>query len=571
MITSDKTAGNETSLKISGENQCSECLLSHNAVSSHALLKYNLNKQDYEAYIKAFALLAPKDGKLSIKQRCYISSLAALFACPECICDVEQLCLNPQNIDILHWQNSLDTEDKKYAWALDAAVFLGLDKTFSLNKNDSLEQALKKIGLYDIHDFIAAAIQMVRAETHTEFLEVIKQVDDYCKDWKHVVEFNVSIQNNIFTDLLRKIRDYINDAYHIKYAFLYEIAFTKYLELSSYRVKNVFNNTMKDKFQYKFIMFFMSNALNNQIRDKKRSIKLFKKSSDTLKEADSFFHLFGMKSREFEYTPQSFKEIAFEKSTSSVDLKNSYKSSCNFIQKHINNFIDTLVFFERQVQYIEQGNLFKVTASEQFHENISKYKQDGSNIVTDTELDKLNRYCQEWQYERQIVTYFTRSSYYEENLAYLRNMLRENHIHAYTVKYHLLRDNSWYLKDPAKCGPLKKTYLRKLLIKFACKYLNKTIRYLLQFSLKILKRQTIELVEESKTISDTANLCFRALNMERIEFYYNTPYVNEYGLDSSLSNENWKYNYELINYLLRNICNRCIENFERRWAQLPGA
>jgi hypothetical protein len=156
-------------------------------------------------------------------------------------------------------------------------------------------------------------------------------------------------------------------------------------------------------------------------------------------------------------------------------------------------------------------------------------------------------------------------SNYEEKLTMLLNILREWKMKAYAIKYQLLRIKTQYLFEPIKYDSSQNTLLLKLLITISGKlinYVNKIKQCVLLISLKSIKRQTINIIEESKNISYITNSYFCKLGMTGIEFYYTMPKLYEYRLDCSLSNENWIYNYEIINYLLRNICNRCIENFE---------
>lgn len=350
----------------------------HIGISSHTLLNKGLSRKECATYLKGFALVAGKDGKLTEEQHSYLSNLAGLFGCPECVYEVDQLCASPQTVDVKGWQELFDTDEKKYAWALDAAVLLALDDGFDIEKDNSLEQVLRGIKLPGAQDFIAAAVKMVRTDNPTELLEIVKQLSRNCKDWKHVLEFQGIGFQGAFSDIIAKLKEYWSDAISLGF---------ELNNISWDNLKNIMTGgdvsdapsflwKVAIKAGNKLAESGRSGSLKNLADFKKKLEALVENYSGTFGEANAILSTFGIERITFDDWALRMKDFELDNAASNENWADDFQHLVDFLQKNIDESIKVSELLVEQLQLFEQGKLNESILTVKERESAAKKEQE---------------------------------------------------------------------------------------------------------------------------------------------------------------------------------------------------
>jgi hypothetical protein len=175
-------------------------------LNGHPLLDCEMQHEGRPAYLHGLALLAPKTGQMTERQRNYVVSLSNVLGCPECAFEVEKLWNAPQGVNVRRWQDAIENEAAAYAWALDAIALLALDDGFELEDTTEIERILRGVKLTNTENFIRGAFGLVRAKSGAELLEHIEQVwKPQHTDWRHVVDFCGAKTQDMFAETRKEL------------------------------------------------------------------------------------------------------------------------------------------------------------------------------------------------------------------------------------------------------------------------------------------------------------------------------------------------------------------------------
>lgn len=339
-----------------------EALISrHLDISNHSLLTFGLDKSSYSIYLKAFALLVAQSGKFTERQRNFLSALATLFGCPDCIFELDELCISPQNVDIRSWQALLDTDDKKYAWALDGAALLGLNPDFDPEKDDVIEQVLKGVKLSDVRDFIIASSLLTRETNPAKLYELVKKVNARCKDWKHIIEYCGSSFNGAFSELRAEL-----DRYAIETMLLSN-------EGTLLTMKTMENRFWMGSFGFesrpqKIMLAIGGKALQMSRASNVSDLRSFKKKAEeflsvntkAVSDANAVLRVFGVDSIGNSYWYMDDGEFELDNSASNEGWSDDYDRLNDQLETALQNAADTANLLERQLFFLKKANFINL-------------------------------------------------------------------------------------------------------------------------------------------------------------------------------------------------------------------
>ena len=338
-----------------------ETLISrHLDISNHSLLATGLDNTSYSIYLKAFALLVPQSGAFTEKQRSFLSALATLFGCQDCIFELDELCIRPQNVDIRSWQALLDTDDKKYAWALDGAALLGLNPDFDPEKNDVIEQALKGIRLSDARDFIIAGTLLTRETNPAELYELIKKVNARCKGWKHIIEYCGSSLNGAFSDLRADLDRCSRKALALSW---------ECTKLSMETMDNRYwlggfgfeSSAQKVMLALGGKLLKVSRASNvSDLRDFKKKTEAFLSDCrEAVHKANAVLRVFGTHSIDLDGWFVDDCTFELDNSASNENWSDDYDRLSDKLATALQNAVDTTILLDSQLSLFEKGELYQ--------------------------------------------------------------------------------------------------------------------------------------------------------------------------------------------------------------------
>lgn len=354
-----------------------EALISrHLDIRSHSLLRFGLDKASYSIYLKTFALLVPESGKFTERQRNFLSALATMFGCPECVFELDQLCINPQNVNIRAWQALLDTEDKKYSWALDGAALLGMNPDFDPEKDDVVEQVLKGVKLSDTRDFLIATTRLTRETNPAKLYEMIKKVNARCKGWKHIIEYCGSSLKDAFSELRAELNRYHAEIMSIS------------LECSMLTIKTSDNrfwigSSDWDSTSDKIISAIggkaveMSRAVNvSDLRGvKKKAEGLFSLNMKTVRDANAVLLVFGLDCIDIDHWHMNDSEFELDNSASNERWGDDYDRLDDQLQGAFQSAAETADLLESQLRFFEKGKLYESILVKKQQEKEERAKQ----------------------------------------------------------------------------------------------------------------------------------------------------------------------------------------------------
>jgi hypothetical protein len=353
-----------------------ESLISRNLnISSHPLLSLRLSKADYSIYLKTFAIFAPKKSRFTEKQHTYVVALANLFGCPECVFEFDKQCLNPQNVNIGAWRNFLDTDEKKYAWALDAAVLLGLNPDFDPEDDEVLEQTLKGVRISGASDFIAAAVGLTRETNSVRLYEQIVKVYGYCKGWEHVVEFCGSNLHGAFSELRNRLTKFELDLSGLSW----ELAKLNMNIPSDNRYvvdTSEFDSAVEKAFSKvnsKVIESGRAGHLNDLLGFRKKVEQLFEANSETLDKANAVLRVFGFESIGQRHL--GFRDFNLDHSVANEEWSDHYDRHSEQINKTIEDVSETANLLEDQLCIFEDGEIYVSVSTKRQQEKEVREKQ----------------------------------------------------------------------------------------------------------------------------------------------------------------------------------------------------
>lgn len=348
----------------------------HISINSHTLLKLNLDKENYATYLKSFALLVPENGKVIEKQRNFLLALASLFGCKEIIFEVDKLCKSPQNVDVLAWQSLLDTNEKKYAWALDAAALLGLDPDFNLAEEQNIEEVLKGLKLFDKHDFLTAAVQLTRNSESTKLLNSIKIVYKYCHDWKHIIEYCGFSFKCAFDELMSTLNQYNVELLQLKFKSmgLRTQTFENRFSIDSYDDENIamkFFSRIGDK----ATQISRASDVKDLLGFKKEIEDVFSRNKKITFKANKILRVFGVENIDSTYWYMADSEFELNNSVSNDDWGDDFDYLLDKLEKILDAETEVIILLMEQLELFEEGRLYESIVVKKQREQEERVKQ----------------------------------------------------------------------------------------------------------------------------------------------------------------------------------------------------
>lgn len=331
-------------------------------MNTHCLLQYNLSSTDCITYMKAFALLAPKDSKLQEQQRNYIGNLADLLGCPESVYEVENLFLTPQQVNIKAWQSVLDTDDKKYAWTFDAAAILALDENFKPESCDLLEHIVKALNIQGTNEIMQGIRQMLTSRSSTELLSGIKQVRKYKINWKHLAEFS----NFDFRGMFDSEREKLRELYWSASELISAIG-----DLKSKTIDDLMINTdsfdddgimdkLRVKVAEKILEFSHSTHVKNLKKLWQQGKNLINENLELVESTSSYIKMFSVENKPlnlFFLSLEETEDIEISNSDSQDDWDRQFEKYVSKLEKVLNEFQSLTDFNYEQLGLFEKSKI----------------------------------------------------------------------------------------------------------------------------------------------------------------------------------------------------------------------
>ena len=206
-------------------------LSSYIEIGSHPALSWNLQKKDFDDYVRAFALLAinaPSNNNEQLfsfddRQKEFLLALSKCFNSSTIVFDLNDLCKNPRNVNVAALKNILDSDEKKYTWLLDAIFIAGLRDGFKEN-DDLFDAIVRVVELRDATDFIKTAKKFATATEKEEFVDlIINQIAKRTDGWKHILSFNGLTLTGAFTNIKKRLNDYSQSVWKLESEILFNI------------------------------------------------------------------------------------------------------------------------------------------------------------------------------------------------------------------------------------------------------------------------------------------------------------------------------------------------------------
>lgn len=350
-------------------------------LNGHPLLDCEMQREERAAYLRALALLAPKTGRMTERQRNYVVSLANILGCPECSFEVEKLWSAPQTVNVRRWQDAIETDAAGYAWALDAVALLAFDDSFELKDTTNVEQILRGIKLNRTNDFIRGAFGLVRAKSAAELLEHIRQVwGPQHTDWRHVVDFCGTSTQGMFSDTISKLNELYKKATMLGLQIQLDIDL-KSIEYK-FGISDEFDLGLADRLLGKISNMVLENGRKgiSQKLEKlgeQASEILDTEFSISISEANKFIELFGIP--KIHSKPITLRFMSFDdinNSSNNNDWGKKIEDRTNTIQKCLDEACTTAYLIKKQLILFDNGKFYQSAASDREKEIAERARQE---------------------------------------------------------------------------------------------------------------------------------------------------------------------------------------------------
>jgi hypothetical protein len=324
-------------------------------ISTHPLLSTDMGKKEREVYLKAFALLAPKSRSFTESQRNYLRALAKRLECLECVHEIDQLCLKPQQINVDKWRDALDSDVKKYSWALDAAALLGLNKDSDSNADiESLEGVLKVLKLLEVHEFLSFSIDLVKTKQAQRIWECIRKICKKSNGWKHVLEYRSISLKGAFDDIKNLLSSSNWQLMRISTALIslqWEAAKNAYT-LDCFDEDSVFEK-MRTSVGHKIIESGRSSNVSSLKKIRDDVIEAL--SDNSLYKANSVLSIFGVEQIGFDYSELRQREFDLDNSASNENWDSDFEKLFDLLNNTIDEYSNISSLLSDQLELFEAG------------------------------------------------------------------------------------------------------------------------------------------------------------------------------------------------------------------------
>ena len=179
----------------------------HIEISYHAFVGTNPSDEDKANYLSAFALVfAAMGGFADIP---YWASLARRFHCEGLTETVRRLAETPEQINISAIRQTLSSDERRYAWCLDA-MMLGLEDG---TVNEKVAQVIVKLGkvlgyhVNELRPFLKQVVQLMTSNEPKALFDAIREIRHRTSAWKTIMDYRRISLKGAFEDITSKLEE----------------------------------------------------------------------------------------------------------------------------------------------------------------------------------------------------------------------------------------------------------------------------------------------------------------------------------------------------------------------------
>lgn len=179
----------------------------HIEISYHAFVGTNPSDEDKANYLSAFALVFAAIGGFADIP--YWASLARRFQCEGLTETVRRLAETPEQINISAIRQTLSSDERRYAWCLDA-MMLGLEDG---TVNEKVAQVIVKLGkvlgyhVNELRPFLKQVAQLMTSNEPKALFDAIREIRHRTSAWKTVMDYRRISLKGAFEDITSKLEE----------------------------------------------------------------------------------------------------------------------------------------------------------------------------------------------------------------------------------------------------------------------------------------------------------------------------------------------------------------------------
>lgn len=174
-------------------------------ISDHAFLETMPSDEEKRVYLESFALVFATNG--GYRESHYLTAIAKLFGAEDSLNRVELLTVNPKKLSVPDILAALPTDERKYAWCVDAMFIGDEDGTKQPRVRNAVLSMCKVFGFKEneIVDFLDKVETLVTTSDPKSLYDAIKVVNLRTQAWRNVVDFKRVSLKGAFDDLRARI------------------------------------------------------------------------------------------------------------------------------------------------------------------------------------------------------------------------------------------------------------------------------------------------------------------------------------------------------------------------------
>ena len=192
-------------INMAGGFDINDLLGGYVSISSHAFLDTLPTEDEKTAYLESFAVIYATLG--GYNESNYLTSLTTLFGHKECLERIGLLTLNPKRIDVPALIRMLSSDERKYAWCVDA-ICLGNEDGKSHPKVKAAVLAMCKVFGYkenEISGFLDNVERFSLGIEPKSIFEAIKGIHVRTDAWRSYLDFKRISLKGAFDDIRKEL------------------------------------------------------------------------------------------------------------------------------------------------------------------------------------------------------------------------------------------------------------------------------------------------------------------------------------------------------------------------------
>lgn len=175
------------------------------AISNHAFLDTLPSDEEKRIYLESFALVFATIG--GYKESHYLTSIAKLFESEDALNRVELLTINPKKISVPDIMKVLSSDDRKYAWCVDAMFIGEEDGNANAKVRNAVLSMCKVFGFKEneISPFVEKIESLATGSDPKSLFDAIRGINQRTQAWRSVVDFKRISLKGAFDDLRNRM------------------------------------------------------------------------------------------------------------------------------------------------------------------------------------------------------------------------------------------------------------------------------------------------------------------------------------------------------------------------------